>query len=76
MSDQEPVKQGDTSFHFNVINLWYMISVRALALPHDPARFRREMMFAVRALLTPRISKWLLTILASPMPCGGAKRLH
>ena len=72
MSNQEPVQQDDISFNFNNIHLWYMISVRAPALPHDPARNGRETMFGVRAWPTPPINKWLLTILASPMPCGGA----
>ena len=68
MSDQEPVEQGDISFNFNIIKLWHMISVWALALPHDPARIRRETMFAARVWLRPPISKWLLTVLAFPMP--------
>ena len=40
MSNQVPVEQGDISFNFNIIKLWHMISVRAPALPHDPARRR------------------------------------
>ena len=40
MSNQEPVEQGDISFNFNIIKLWHMISVRAPALPHDPAQRR------------------------------------
>ena len=35
MSDQEPVEQGATSFNFDIIKLWFIISVRALALPHE-----------------------------------------
>ena len=35
MSDQKPVEQNDISFNFHIIKLWYMISVRAPALPHE-----------------------------------------
>ena len=64
MSDQKPVKQGDTSFNFTIIKLWYMVSVRA------PALHMNYMRDDVRCacLAAPPIIKWPLTILASPMP--------
>ena len=70
MSDQEPVEQGDISFNFDIIKFWLMISVWALALPHE----LDAKMFAARAWLTPPIRGcsrfWRL-------PChGGGARSH
>ena len=62
MPDQELVEH--VPLHFDTIEFWHMIGVRAPASPHDRARIRRKTTSAARAWLTPPISAWLLTILA------------